>query len=164
MPLSPDAERLIRGCFAALKRGQRPKRVTIGHLTEKQLEDINAERKGRNFVPLSGELFFVGRHIYERRILDDGYTEDDVITMIKTEAAESCCYIPTSKMTVLQSQNHRPSGYGCHVRDELTLECSRTPLAEVYSVVPRGDLHHKPNKLKEAAQKAASQELTNSPG
>lgn len=164
MPLVPDAERLIRGCFAALRRGEKPRRVTIGYLTQQQVEDINAERKLRNFVPLSGELFFVGRHIYERRVLDDGYTEDDVITMMRMAAAETCCFIQTRKMTVLQSQNHRPSGYGCMVRDELTLECSRSPLAEVYSVVPRGDMHHKPKKLKEATMEMASEELTNSPG
>lgn len=151
MPLVPDAERLIRGCFATLKRGKRPRRVTIGYLTERQLVDINLERERRKFVPLSGELFFTGCHIFDSRIVKDGYTEDDVLKMIQIGMRECCLFVRTQKMTVLQSPAHRPSGYGCKVRDELTLECSASPLAELYSVVPRGDMHHKPNKMREAA-------------
>lgn len=164
MPLVPDAERLIRGCFAAIKRGQKPRRVTIGYLTEKQLADVNRERLRRNFVPLSGELFFTGCHIFDSRITKDGYTEDDVLKMIQISMSESCCFVRTQKMTVLQSPAHRQSGYGCRVRDELTLECSKSPLAELYSVVPRGDLNFKPNKLKGATREAAPEEMTNSPG
>lgn len=153
MPLAPGAERLIRGCFATIKRGKKPQRVTIGSLTSRQRDDINAERTKRGFVPLSGEIFFTGKHLYESRIIRDGYTEDDVIRMIQSAMDENCIFLRTQKMTVLQSPNHRESGYGCNVRDELTLECSASPLAELYSVVPRGDLKNKPNQLKEAARK-----------
>lgn len=152
MPLLLDAERSIRGCFAVIKRGRKPRRVTIGHLTVEQVTAINAERKGRGFSPLSGEIFFVGTHLYDSRIIRDGYTEDDVLKMIQCAMDESCCFVRTQKMTVLQCPNHRESGYGCRVRDELTLECSRSPLAELYSVVPRGDMNHKPNKMKGAAK------------
>jgi hypothetical protein len=163
MPLVPDAERLIRGCFAVIKRGKKPRRVTVGYLTKEQLADINMERERRGFVLLSGEIFFIGTHLYGRRIIEDGYTEDDVLKMIQSAMSEKCCFVRTQKMTVLQSPNHRDNGYGCKVRDELTLECSASPLAELYSVVPRGDRNYKPNKLREATNEVASEELTNSP-
>lgn len=164
MPLVLGSERLIRGCFATLKRGKKPHRVTIGYLTEEQLADVNAERQRRNFVPLNGELFFTGCHIYDSRIIRDGYTEDDVLKMIQIAASDTCRFVRTQKMTVLQSPSHHSSGYGCQVRVELTLECSASPLAEVYSVVPRGDRNHRPNKVKEAATMATSRKVTNSPG
>ncbi len=151
MPLVPEAELLIRGCFAEIKRGRKPRRVTIGNLTPEQCAAINEERAERGFTPLSGEIFFTGTHLYNSRIAGDGYTEDDVLKMIEIAMHESCCFIRTTKMTVLQSPNHRDSGYGCAVRDELTLECSRSPLAELYSVVPRGDMNHKPKDFKGAA-------------
>ena len=131
-----------------IKRGKRPSRITIGHLTEYQLAEVNAERKKCGFVPLSGEIYFVGTHLYDSRITKDGYTEDDVFKMIQVAMSEDCRFIRTQKMTVLQTPGHRESGYGCFVRDELTLECSASPLAELYSVVPRGDMNHKPNKLR----------------
>ncbi len=155
MPLVPEAERLIRGCFAVIKRGRKPRRVTIGHLTVEQVTAVNVEREERGFSPLSGEIYFVGTHLYESRIIRDGYTEDDVLKMIQSAMDESCYFIRTPKMTVLQSPNHREGGYGCRVRDELTLECSKSPLAELYSVVPRGDMNHKPAKLREAAEAAS---------
>jgi hypothetical protein len=148
MPLIPNAERLIRGNFAAIKRGKKPRRVSIGYLTENQLSAINAERQKRGFVPLSGEIYFIGTHIHDSRISKDGYTEDDVLKMIEVAMSEESVFVRTQKMTVLQTPARRESGYGCLVRDELTLECSASPLAELYSVVPRGDINHKPNKLK----------------
>ena len=157
MPLVPDAERLIRGNFAVIKRGKKPRRITVGYLTESQLQAVNAERLRRNFTPLSGEIYFIGSHLYDSRVVRDGYSEDDVITMIRIAMSESCQFIRTQKMTVLQSPSKRDGGYGCKVRDELTLECSSTPLAELYSVVPRGDKNHKPAKLREAAVCGLSQ-------
>src|SRR5208337_3431057 len=118
MPLVPNAERLIRGNFAVIKRGKKPPRVTIGNLTKKQLDDINAVRSTRGMVPLSGEVFFVGTHLYDSRIKEDGYTEDDVLKMIQEAMTEECSFVRTTKMTVLESPKHRPSGYGCQIRDE----------------------------------------------
>jgi hypothetical protein len=152
MPLVPEAERLIRGNLAVLKRGKKPKRVTIGHLTEKQVTDINTDRVNRGFIPLSGEIYFVGTHLYDSRIVRDGYSDDDVWKMIQAAMSTTCRFINTTKMTVLQNPSHRDGGYGCTVRDELTLECTSSPLAELYSVVPRGDRNHKPNATKKAAE------------
>ena len=87
MPLYPNAERLIRGNIAVIKRGQKPRPVIVGRLTESQVEAVNSERARKALVRLSGELFFIGSHVYESRIVKDGYSEEDLITMIKTAAS-----------------------------------------------------------------------------
>lgn len=165
MPLYPDAERLIRGNLSVIKRGKKPRAVVVGYLTDEQLESINSRRRARGFPEIHKDIVFVGTHVYDSRIIKDGYTEDDLLEQIKSATSERCRYIVTQKMTVLQHPSHRDGGYGCRVRDELTLECStRLPHAELYSVVPRGDLNHKPIKLREAANAASLKEVTNSPG
>lgn len=169
MPLYDNAERLIRGNLSVIKRGKKPDPVLVGYLTDVQLEAINVYRRSRGWEPITREVVFVGTHIYESRVLKDGYSEDDLIAQIRSAFSATCRYIPTSKMTVLQNPTPRASGYGCMVKDELTLECSaRHPRSELFSVVPRGDMNHKPAKLREAAlvAKAASlsKKVTNSPG
>lgn len=152
MPLYPEAERLIRGNLSVIKRGKKPRAVVIGELTPKQLADINAYRAARGWDPLQKEVVFVGSHLYASRILKDGYSEEDLLVQIRSAMSEECCFVPTSKMTVLQHPRRRDGGYGCMVRDELTLECTtRFPRAELFSVVPRGDMHHKPVDVKKAA-------------
>ena len=88
--------------------------------------------------PIEKEIVFVGTHVYDSRVVKDGYSEDDLIALIRSACSEQCEYKPTQKMTVLQHPVKRASGYGCMVRDELTLECSvRHPKSEVFSVVRR---------------------------
>jgi len=166
MPRSDNAEQLIRGNIAVIKRGKKPRAVVVGYLTDEQMGAINTYRRSRNWEPIERDIDFVGTHIYESRVVKDGYTEDDLIVQIKSALSATCRYVPTSKMTVLQNPASRESGYGCRVRDELTLECStRLPRSELYSVVPRGDRNHKPNKLREAAEAASrSQKVTDTPG
>jgi hypothetical protein len=166
MPLYPNAEKLIRGNISVIKRGKKPCAVVVGFLTDTQMEAINTYRRTRNWEPIERDVVFVGTHIYESRVLRDGYTEDDLIAQIESAFSATCRYIPTQKMTVLQNPTQRESGYGCLVKDELTLECSsRFPRSELYSVVPRGDRNHKPHKLREAAEAASlAKQLTNSPG
>jgi hypothetical protein len=166
MPLYPNAEQLIRGNIAVIKRGKKPRPVLIGYLTDTQLSDVNTYRLSRNWAPIEKDIVFVGCHVYDSRVTRDGYTEEDLLAQIYSAFSPTCRYIPTQKMTVLQNPLRRPSGYGCHVKDELTLECStRHPKSELCSVVPRGDKHHKPKKLREAALAASLvEELTNTPG
>lgn len=165
MPLYDNAERLIRGNIAVIKRGKKPNAVVVGYLTDAQMEAINTYRRSRNWEPIERDVVFVGTHVYQSRVVQDGYSEDDLIAQIKSAFSAACKYIPTQKMTVLQNPTLRESGYGCLVKDELTLECStRLPKAELYSVVPRGDMNHKPNKLREAAKAASLLEVTDSPG
>jgi hypothetical protein len=157
MPLYENAEQLIRGNIAVIKRGQKPRAVVIGYLTEAQLHAINAYRSSRGWELIEKDIVFVGCHVYDSRVVRDGYTEDDLLAQIRSAFSETCKLIPTHKMTVLQNPKQRESGYGCRVRDELTLECSaRFPRSELCSVVPRGDKNHKPIKLKEAALVASS--------
>jgi hypothetical protein len=159
MPLYPNAEQLIRGNIAVIKRGQKPRAVLIGYLTDAQMNDINAYRRTRNWEPIGKDIVFIGSHVYESRVVNDGYSEDDLIAQIKSALSDTCKYIRTPKMTVLQNPTKRETGYGCSVRDELTLECStRHPISELFSVVPRGDKNHKPNKLREAALAASLSE------
>jgi hypothetical protein len=99
MPLLPNAERLIRGNFSVIKRGKKPRRVTIGHLTQQQADAININRKERGFQALSGEIFFFGTHIFKSRVIKDGYTEEDVLKMIGTAMATECVFVPTSLLS-----------------------------------------------------------------
>jgi hypothetical protein len=166
MPLNPDAEQLIRTNIAAIKRGLRPRWVVVGYLTDLQLNAINAHRKSRNFEPIDKDIVFFGTHIYQSRVVEDGYTDDDLLALIRSAMSETCVFTVTRKMTVLQNPAKRDSGYGCKVRDELTLECSgKYPRSELFSVVPRGDHNHKPTKLREAAEAASlAKEVTSTPG
>jgi hypothetical protein len=165
MPIYDNAERLIRGNIAVIKRGKKPRAVVVGYLTDVQMEAINTYRRSRYWEPIERDVVFVGTHVYQSRVVQDGYSEDDLIAQIKSAFSATCRYIPTQKMTVLQNPTPRESGYGCLVKDELTLECSaRLPRSELYSVVPRGDRNHKPNKLREAAKAASLIDGTDSPG
>lgn len=140
MPLYSNAERLIRGCFSVIKRGKNPRRVAIGWLTDKQLSEINKHRAARAWAPVRAEILFHGRHVYQSRIAQDGYTEDDVIAQIVSSmGAESEVKI-TPKMAVLRNPNRRNNGYGTLVNDEAVLECtSQHPNPILYSTIPKGD-------------------------
>jgi hypothetical protein len=165
MPLYDNAERLIRGNIAMIKRGKKPDAVVIGYLMDAQVEAINTYRRSRNWEPIERDVVFVGTHVYQSRVVQDGYSEDDLLAQIKSAFSATCRYIPTQKMTVLRNPASRESGYGCRVRDELTLECStKFPRAELFSVVLRGDRNHKPNKLREAAKAASLTDRTDTPG
>jgi hypothetical protein len=140
MPLYVDAERLIRGNFATIKRGKNPRRVAIGTLTEAQLTSINQNRAFRGWEAVTIEVLFHGKHMYDSRITGDGYTEDDVIKQIKSAMAEESEFRLTPKMTVLRNPAKRADGYGSRVHDEAVLECtSAHPAPILYSVIPKGD-------------------------
>jgi len=166
MPPYPDAEKLIRGNIAVIKRGLKPRPVVIGSLTQIQLKAINCHRESRGWPVINGQVVFIGCHVYKSRVVEDGYSEDDLLSQIRSAFSDTSRSIKTQKMTVLQNPLYTDSGYGCRVRVELTLECTaRHPRSELFSVVPRGDLKHKPQKLREAAEAASLvEELTSTPG
>lgn len=164
MALSNNAELLIRGNFAAIMRGQKINLSQIGSLTEKHLAKLNAYRSLRGWEPLTGEIVFHGRHIYNRRIVENGYTIDDVIKQIFTAMAKGGILRITPKMTVIQSSTKRMDGYSCLVCDEVVLECTnREPYVEIYSTIPKGD-RLPLVKEKEPQEAALSEKVTNSPG
>lgn len=142
MPLRPNALALIRANLEALQRGEKVPAVTIAQLTSSQLIAINTRRAAAvsRQPPISGEIYFIGRHIYERRIVKNGYTIEDVLDQIASALAEESQFIPTHRSTVLQNHAGRKDRYGNVVQDEAVLECTaRNPRAQLFSVIPKGD-------------------------
>jgi hypothetical protein len=81
--------------------------VLIRCLTDVLPNDINTYRRMRHWQPIGKEIVFIGCHIYESRVVKDGYSEDDLIAQIKSALSATCKYIPTPKMTVLQNPTKR---------------------------------------------------------
>lgn len=164
MPLYSHAEKLIRGNLAVTKRGKKPQLVEIGILTEIQLNAINLHRLARGWEPIHPQIVFHGKHVYESRVLRDGYTENDLLHQIFSAIAEESVFKISQKMTVLQNPALRADGYGARVHDQAVLDCTaRHPRAELYSVIPKGD--RKPLIKAEGPQLAALlKQMTNSPG
>jgi len=74
MPLSDGASALIRANLEELQKGNRVRLVEVGVLTDIQLGAINRERHHRGYPALVAEVVFIGRHVYESRIVRDCYT------------------------------------------------------------------------------------------
>jgi hypothetical protein len=140
MPLCTDAEKLIRANLESWKRGKRPPLVVIGSLTKKQVDDINAERATRNMQPIAAEIVFIGRHVYQSRCEQDGYTIEDVIEQMTCALHEESVFMPLARMTTITRTTTRKDRLGNEVTDTATFECSqRHPRPELFSVCPKGD-------------------------
>lgn len=93
------------------------------------------------------KVVFVGSHVYNSRILQDGYSFDDVIEQIFSAMHETAVFRESPKMSGLVSCVERDDGYGNRVIDNGVLECSmRFPRPELYSVIPKGDQRKPPKK------------------
>ena len=140
MPLNGYAKELIRRNLEALQAGQRVPRITVGKLTKVQIDAINVQQAAED-LPLSiDEVVFVGRHIFKRRIVGDGYTIDDVIDQIESALSEGSEVIATEYMTAIKNPMARRDRLGNLVHDEAILECSKyRPNPDIFSVVPKGD-------------------------
>jgi hypothetical protein len=146
VPLSDEGRFLIRKNLEALQSGKRVSLVVVGHLTEIQLSAINTKRDIHGYAPVTGELVFIGQHVYNNRIVKDGYSIDDVVEQIASALDSSAIALDTSPMTSLENSKARDDAYGNSVRDRAVLECSvRHPRPEVFSVIPKGD-RNKPKK------------------
>jgi len=150
MPLYPNAKDLIRNNLLTLQAGQRAPRIAVGKLTKAQIEAVNAQQAAED-LPLSiDEVVFVGRHIYKRRILEDGYTIEDVIEQIESAMSDGAEVIANEYMTAIRNPVARRDRLGNLVHDEAILECSKyRPNPDIFSVIPKGD------KIKPQKQKAA---------
>jgi hypothetical protein len=148
MPLYPNAKELIRKNLEALLAGQRVPRVVVGRLTKVQIEAVNARQAAEN-LPLSvDEVVFVGRHIFQRRILEDGYSIDDVISQIESALSDQSEIIANEYMTAIKNPGVRADRFGNLVHDEAILECTKyRPNPDIFSVIPKGD-KIKPEKTK----------------
>ncbi len=138
MPLYPGAPALIRANLEALQSGRRVRPAAVGFLTDLQLASINAGRlPDRQII---AEVLFLGQHIYDARMIRDGYTVEDVVDQIESAMDAAAILRNSPGMTTLQNPNPRPDRYGNTVRDTVVLECSaRHPRAEIFTVVPKGD-------------------------
>jgi hypothetical protein len=150
MPLNSDAEQLIRENLVEASRGNKLYAVTIGRLSDAQLESLNREREKYNLGPLEGTVIFRGKHVYESRIAKDGYSIEDVILQILSAFSNSSVIRFSTKMTALQNPSARKDGYGNSVKDQGVLECTgKFPTAELFSVIPKGDNSKPPAKNKD---------------
>lgn len=96
--------------------------------------------------PIVGEVLFVGGHIHKRRIVDDGYSIEDVLDQISSAMESSSIVISSEYMTAMENPNPRADRYGNVVRDRAIFECStRYPRPELFSITPKGD-RNKPVK------------------
>jgi hypothetical protein len=139
MPLFETAIDAIRANLEALGRGEKVKLVVIGVLTDAQLATINRYRNRHKLPPISGEVVFIGSHIHKRRILEDGYSIEDVLDQIASAFDRNSTAI-NGKMSAIKNPTERADRYGNQVRDEAIFECStKHPRAELFSVVARGD-------------------------
>ena len=147
MGLNHDAEKLIRANLElaakwfALERAARPRQpiVRIGEISQPQLTKINQQRQEEDLPPVVAEVLFDGRHLYESRCLEDGYTIDEVIEMISV-AFHDEAHVAPGWSTVLISSTTRVNNAGKSVRDEAVFEChGKLPHPELLSVIPRGD-------------------------
>ena len=121
--------------------------VAIGELTTRQLGDINSQRVNQGLTPITAEVVFIGRHIYQSRIVNDGYTIDDVIDQISSALHPESVVLEAGRMTAMERTEPREDHYGNKVRDRAIFECtSRHPRPELFSVVPRGDRNKPQNK------------------
>jgi hypothetical protein len=140
MPLSEEAPALIRANLEQLQIGNRVRLVVVGTLTHAQLDAINDERRTHGHPPIVGEVVFIGRHVYESRIVRDGYSVEDVIDQIESAMDAAAVVIATPYMTGIENPLPRLDRYGNAVKDRLIFECSaRHPRPELFSVVPKGD-------------------------
>jgi hypothetical protein len=147
MALYQDAENLIRANLElaakwfALERTARRRQpiVRIGELSEAQLKKINEQRQEEELPPVVAEVLFDGRHMFESRCLEDGYTIDEVVEMTLIAFRDESNVAP-GWSTVLVSATTRVNSAGLTIRDEAVFEChGKLPHPELRSVIPRGD-------------------------
>jgi hypothetical protein len=98
MPLFDSAVALIRLQLEEIQKGNRVKAILIGTLTPTQLGIINAERNRESQPPITEEVIFLGKHLYQSRVAKDGYTIDDVIDQIISAMDQTSVVMASPKM------------------------------------------------------------------
>jgi hypothetical protein len=146
MPLHAEAKERMRANLLAIKAGQKVKNISIGKLTDEQLNAINVQRAEDELPPIVAEVLFVGVHVYKGRVLKDNYEIEDIIEEAESALSEASEVILTAYMTGLQNPVSRTDRLGNQVHDRAILECTKyRPNPELFSVQPKGDLI-KPSK------------------
>lgn len=142
MPLAKGGLQLVRSNLEQIAQGRRVGAVVIGHLTERQLGDINRSRQLRAnpLLVVISEVLFIGQHIFNSRIARDGYTIDDALDQIASALDISASFLPTSRVAAIQNHIPRLDRYGSLVKDLAVFECTaRHPRPELFSVILKGD-------------------------
>ncbi|MBS7064507.1 hypothetical protein [Haemophilus parainfluenzae] len=144
--LIKDVDSRIRENLNLIDRGKRVNIITIGYFTDVQFSEINKYRI-ENDLPelLSNEIVYMGRHHYNSRVIKDGYSIDDLIEQIKNSLNKDSVVVFNKKGSCLKSAHTRDDGYGNTVTDFAVFEfTARKPKAELYCVVPKGDIKKPP--------------------
>lgn len=103
---------------------------------------------------MQAEIVMIGRHLYNSRIVKDGYAIDAVIEQIVNALSDTSRFLPTTRATLIQDPIGRRNLFGEWVRDEAVLECSaKYPKPELLSVIPKGEIS--PNERKAAPRGTA---------
>jgi hypothetical protein len=89
MPLSSDGLAKIRYILTQIQAGQRFKVEVVGFFTLEQLAQINAERAAHKFPPLSAEIKFQGKHMYNSRCVENGYTIGQILDQIESAFSDA---------------------------------------------------------------------------
>ncbi|HTW59929.1 MAG TPA: hypothetical protein VMD99_17515 [Terriglobales bacterium] len=153
MPLYENAAALIRANLEQFRPDVKVKvkAVAIGTLSDVQLAAIHAKQQEEELPLITGEVLFIGWHIYKSRVLRDGYTIDDVVDQIVSGMSCDSVVLEDASMTAMENPNARRDRYGNDVRDRVVFECmARHPRPELFGVMPKGDLV-KPQKMAKAA-------------
>ena len=151
MPLLPNARDKLRVNLQKISIGKKANPVVIGHLTDEQLAGVNAFLAEKGFTPVSNQVVFRGQHVYESRVVKDGYSIDEVIEQITNGMDPSSVPIREHIMSAIQNETERVDRYGKAVKDTVVFRCAGRSTPELYSVIPKGDVC--PNKQKEQKTK-----------
>jgi hypothetical protein len=139
MSLYPTALTAIRTNLELAANKQKPPIIRIGVLSAAQLVTVNAQREEEEMPPVVAEVLFDGRHLYNSRCVEDGYSIDEVLEMISIAFSDASDVAP-GWATVLISSATRVNKDGRTICDEAVFEChGKKPHPELLSVVPRGD-------------------------
>ncbi len=123
-----------------IREGKKPKLISIGTLTPEQLAGINEILATEQLPLISAEVVFIGRHIYQSRIVNDGYTIEDVLDQIFSAMEPTSVIVQTLRARAMENPQARLDRYGKWVHDRAVFECyAKHPRPELYSVVPKGD-------------------------
>lgn len=146
VPLYDDALDRIRFNLTRIQAGEKAPLTEIGCLTDLQFEQINISRAKFDLHLLEqNEIIIVGRHLYNSRS-KDGYTIDDMIDQIVSALSINSIVDVSANWSRIDNPFARPDRYGNSVNDRGVFEMTaKKPRAELYSVMPRGDLF-KPQK------------------
>jgi hypothetical protein len=125
MPLYENAAALIRANLEQLVAGQRPTRVEVGELEDARFTEINQFRSENGLAVLTEKkLVFIGKHIYDGRLLKDRCSIEDVLEQIASAIGPGSVLQLTETGTALQNPNKRADKYGNMVNDRIIFECS----------------------------------------